>query len=313
MQADKLYINRAENVSVETDLTVMQLYPHAKKPFHYFMALFTLVFITPVTNILFPVMVISKLILYTPLYILLISMPCKTARGRIWEMKNRGALFIQYLVYKLYYVHIGLWYSCFGKYDDFWYGLDITRYRDHEDYLSSYRDSRVRWQFKKKLRIYNSFNIVEKKISDYAVFYKVLFSYKYFKLICKSNFRKNRGIEIFYAPFLIIRDYFILLFLPVRMHVYEREGDLIGIATFLRKGNTVIMCQHVISDDFIRSGIYYKQMDTCIDYAFKEPGVRYMSCSITSWQAKQTCGCYPINYLLTDEYSFIPFSKMNVL
>ena len=311
MQADKLIINNAEDVSIETDLTIMKLYPHAGKPFHYFMALITLFVFTPVTYIAFPVMVVLKLILYTPLYPVLTLIHGEAVSGKIWEMKNSAAIFIQYFIYKLYYVHIGIWYSCFNNYDDFWYGLDVTKYRDHDDFLSSYRDSRVRWQFKKKLKTYKSYDISETVIPDYAVFYKVLFSYRFFKLICRSNFRKNSGIEMLFGQFLIIRDYFLLLFLPVRVHVYEKKGSIVGLATYLRRGNTVVMCQHIISDDFIRSGIFYKQIDTCIDYAFKEPGVRYLSCSITSRQAKQTSGCYPINYLLTDEYRFIPFRKLN--
>ncbi len=312
MQADNILLKDPADVSIETDLTIMQLYPHAGKPFHYLMAFVTLFILTPATYLVFPVMVALKLILYTPLYLLIISFPGEAARGKIWNLKNRVSLPVQYLVYKLYYVHIGLWYSCFGGYDDYWYGLDVSKYRDHDDYLSSYRDSRVRWQFKKKLRIYNSYGITEKIVPDHAVFYKILFSYRYFRLVCGSNFRKNSGIEMLFGQFLVVRDYFLLLFLPVRVHVYEKEGRAAGLATYLKKGNTVIMCQHIISDDFVRSGIFYKQMDTCIDYAFKEPGVRYLSCSITSRQAKQTSGCYPINYLLTDEYRLIPFGRLNI-
>jgi len=68
------------------------------------------------------------------------------------------------------------------------------------------------------------------------------------------------------------------------------------------------MCQHIIDDDFIRSGIFYKQMNTCLHYAFHETGVLYAA---TTRQAKQTSGCYPVNYLLTDEFKLKPFTQMD--
>ena len=43
MQKDELLINKAADVSIDTDMTVMQLYPHHKKAFHYFMAVMTFV------------------------------------------------------------------------------------------------------------------------------------------------------------------------------------------------------------------------------------------------------------------------------
>jgi len=309
MQKDELLINKAANVSIDTDNTVMKLYPHNKKALHYLMAILTFVVFIPFTYIAFPLMVILKLILYTPLYILLF-ITNEAVAGKLWDLKNKAVLLIQHLVYKLYYVHIVLWISCFSDFDDYWYGLDITKYRDHEDYLSSYRDSRVRWQFKKKLKTYNSYGISEKIIPDHSVFYKFLFSYKYFKLIRNSTFRKNSGYELLFGQYLIIRDYFLILFLPVRVHVYEKDGTAVGIATFLKRGNTVIMCQHIIDDEFTRSCIFYKQMNTCIHYAFHQPDVRYVSCATTTSQAKQTSGCYPVNYLLTDEFSLKPFTRL---
>lgn len=312
MQKDELLIHDAATVSIETDKTVMKLYPHNKKALHYLMALLTFVVFVPVTYIAFPLLVILKIILYTPFYILL-CITNEAAAGKLWDLKNKAVLLIQHLVYKLYYVHIGLWISCFSDFDDYWYGLDITKYRDHEDYLSSYRDSRVRWQFKKKLKTYNASRISEKIIPDHLVFYKFLFSYKYFKIIRNSTFRKNSGYELLFGQYLIIRDYFLILFLPLRVHVYEKDGNTVGIATFLRRGNTVIMCQHVIDDGFIRSGIFYKQMDTCMHYAFNQPDVRYVSCATTTRQAKQTSGCYPVNYLHTDEFSLKPFTQLKMI
>ncbi len=287
----------------------MKLYPHNKKTFHYLMGLLTFVVFVPFTYIAFPLMVILKIILSTPFYILL-CITNETLAGKLWDLKNKVFLFIQHLVYKLYYFHIGLWISCFSDFDDYWYGLDIRKYKDHEDYLSSYRDSRVRWQFKKKLKTYNAYGINEKIIPDHSVFYKFLFSCQYFKLIRNSTFRKNSGYELLFGQYLIIRDYFLILFLPVRVHVYEKDRSPVGIATFLKRGNTVIMCQHIIDDGFIRSGIFYKQMDACIHYAFNEPDVRYVSCATTTRQAKQTSGCYPVNYLLTDEFRLKPFAQL---
>ena len=309
MQKDKSLINKAAYVSIDTDKTVMQLYPHNKKALHYLMAIMTFAVFIPFTYIAFPLMVILKLILYTPFYIILF-VTNEAAAGQLWDLRNKALLFIQHFVYKLYYIHIGLWISCFSGFDDYWYGLDITNYRDHEDYLSSYRSSRVRWQFKKKLKTYHSYGINEKIIPDHSVFHKFLFSYKYFQLIRNSTFRKNSGYELLFGQYLIIRDYFLILFLPVRVHVYEKDGSPVGIATFLKRGNTVIMCQHIIDDDFIRSGIFYKQMNTCIHYAFNQPDVLYVSCATTTRQAKQTSGCYPVNYLLTDEFNFKPFTQL---
>jgi len=304
-------MNKDAHVSIDTDQTVMQLYPHNKKPMHYFMALLTYTIFIPFSYIMFPLMIIVKLVLYTPLYFIMLSLPGDAAVGALWDLKNRAAVIIQSFVYKLYYVHIGLWISCFSDYDDYWYGLDITPYRDHEDYRSSYRDSRVRWQFKKKIKTYRSCDISEKMIPDHSVFFKFLFSYQYFKLIRNSTFRKNSGHELLYGQYLMIREYFLILFLPVRVHVYEKDGHAVGLATFLKRGNTVIMCQNIIDNEFIRSGIFYQQMDTCIHYAFHQPAVRYVSCAITSRQAKQTSGCYPVHYLLTDEFSFKPFTRLN--
>lgn len=308
-QLSGIYARRAVSAPVETDLTLMQLYPHAKKPLHYIMGLVSILFIIPAGYIVFPLMLSLKLLFYTPLHILLLLADASAA-GRIWDLKNRVVSPVHYVIYKLYYIYIGLWLSCFNDYDDFWYGLDRGKYRDHADFLSSYRDSRVRWRFKKKLKTYRSHGIMEEVIPDHEVFFRALFSYKYFALICRSNFRKNRGYSLLFGHYLVMRDYFIILFLPVRMHVYSKEGRVVGIATYLKRGNTLIMCQHVIADRYIRSGMFYEQMNTCMNYAFKDPGIRFVSCAITTRQAKQTCGCHPINYLLTDEFKYLPFTQL---
>ncbi len=297
------------NVPVETDLTMMQLYPHSKKAPHYFMGLVTALIFVPAGYIAFPLLLALKLVLYTPLYLVLQILPDETAR-RIWDIKNRAASPVHYVIYKLYYIYIGLWLSCFNDYDDHWYGLDKSKYKDHEDFLVSFRDSRVRWRFKKKLRTYGTYGVSEDPIPDDRVFFKALFSFGFFRLICGSNFRKNRGFALLFGHYLVMRDYFIILFLPVRMHVYSKDGTVVGIATYLKRGNTLVMCQHIIADEYIRSGMFYSQMNTCMRYAFGDPDVRYVSCSITTRQAKQTCGCQPINYLLTDEFGYLPFTRL---
>ncbi len=308
-QLNSVYARNSVSVPVETDLTMMQLYPHAKKPMHFIMGVLTLFVIIPAGYIAFILLLALKAALYPPLYGLM-SLSGPAAAGRIWDLKNRALSPLHYVIYKLYYIYIGLWLSCFNDYDDFWYGLDTARYRDHADFLSSYRDSRVRWRFKKKLKTYRSCGITEEVLPDSTVFFRALFSPGYFSLICRSNFRKNRGYAVLFGHYLVMRDYFILLFLPVRVHVYSRDGRVVGIATYLKRGNTLVMCQHIIADEYIRSGMFYDQMNTCMKYAFKDPDVRYVSCSITTRQAKQTCGCYPINYLLTDEFRYLPFTQL---
>ncbi len=310
-QLNEIHVSKAMNVTVETDLTMMQLYPHAKKPLHFMMGLATVFFIIPAGYIGFFLLLVLKLLLYTPLYMmLLLSLSNASVVGRIWDLKNSAVSPAHYVIYKLYYIYIGLWLSCFNTYDDHWYGLDTTKYRDHADFLSSYRDSRVRWRFKKKLKTYRSCGITEEVIPDHKVFFKTLFSFKYLILICKSNFRKNRGFAFIFGHYLVMRDYFIILFLPVRMHVYSKEGRAVAIATYLKRGNTLVMCQHIIADEYIRSGIFYGQMNACMNYAFKDPDVSFVSCSITTRQAKQTCGCHPINFLLTDEFRYLPFKQL---
>jgi len=297
------------STTVKTELTLMQLYPHAKKPRHFMMGLLTLILIIPAGYIAFLLLLVLKTALYAPFLGLMLPMN-RTTAGRIWELKNRALLPVHHIIYKLYYIHIKLWLSCFNDYDAFWYGLDVTRYRSHTDFLSSYRDSRVRWRFKKKLKTYRSHGITEDVLPDHTVFFRTLFSFRYFLLICRSNFRKNRGHAFLFGHYLVLRDYFILLFLPVRVHVYAKDGRAVGIATYLKRNNTLVMCQHIIADEYIRSGIFYSQINTCMAYAFRDPAVRYVSCSITTPQAKQTCGCYPINYLLTDEFKYLPFTQL---
>lgn len=308
-QLNNIYVRNVVSTPFETDLTMMQLYPHAKKPLHFILGLVTVLLIIPAGYIVFPLLLTLKLLIYTPVH-LLISLSGDVAAGRIWDLKNRVASPVHYIIYKLYYIYIGLWLSCFNDYDDFWYGLDTTTYRDHDDFLSSYRDSRVRWRFKKKLKTYRSCGVTEEVVPDRGVFFRALFSLKFFTLICRSNFRKNRGFALLFGHYLVMRDYFIILFLPVRMHVYSKEGRVVGIATYLKRGNTLVMCQHIIANEYVRSGMFYEQMNTCMHYAFKDPDVRFVSCAITTRQAKQTCGCHPINYLLTDEFRYLPFTQL---
>lgn len=296
--------------TILTELTTLEIYPHTETPFHYFMGFLTFLFIVPLKSMLFPFMIFIKSVLYAPLSLFL--------NEKIWGrtlvkgltfIKNTILLPFHYIMFKVHYIYGTIWMACFHKQDDYWYGVDMAPYRDYEDYVSSFRTSKVRWRFKKKLKTYSEYGIEEIIVPDHLVFFKVLFSRAVFRLIKESTLRKNEDIATrgrLVAH--LLRDYSLLLFVPVRLHLYEKDGRVIGLSTYLKKGNTIIMCQHIIADDFNRSCVYYHQMDQCFKYAFGDPRIKYISCALTTGQSKQTCGCHPMNYLLTDEFKFIPFS-----
>lgn len=218
-------------------------------------------------------------------------------------------MFFHYYVFKVHYVYATIWLACFHKLDDHWYGVDLSKYSDYENYVTSFRTSKVRWRFKKKLKTYEEFEVKETVVPDHLVFFKILFSRGIYSLVKEACTRKNEDrVKRTGAYTFMVRDYSLLLYLPSRLHVYEKDGKVIGLASYLKRGNTLIMCQHIIADGFSRSGLFYKQMDTCFHYAFDDPQIRYVSCAMTTAQSKQTCGCYPINYLLTDEFKLKPFS-----
>ena len=72
----------AVNLPVETDLTMMQLYPHSKKPLHYAMGLVTAIIFVPAGYIAFPLLLALKLVLYPLPYLALSLLPDRAA-GRI--------------------------------------------------------------------------------------------------------------------------------------------------------------------------------------------------------------------------------------
>jgi hypothetical protein len=49
-------------------------------------------------------------------------------------------------------------------------------------------------------------------------------------------------------------------------------------------------------------------MKDLMEKAFNMKSIRFISIGPTSNQAKQTSGYHPINFLLTDEFKYIPFS-----
>ncbi|MBN1496200.1 MAG: hypothetical protein JXA07_05485 [Spirochaetes bacterium] len=299
--------------SVETDLTTLEIYPHTGSAFHYFMGLVCVLVILPMSCVLFPFLLMIKAFLVLMLYLPLLKIAGESGAVTIDALKNRLASPFHYLVYKLFYVYMAIWLASFYRFDDHWYGIDISGYKDFNDYMSNYRDSRVRWRFKKKLKTYAGQGITESVVPDHLVFFRVILSRGIFSLVRAAAFRKNSPFTAVSSIVMILRDYYLLLFLPIRLHVYSKDGAVVALATYLKRGNTMIMCQHIIADGYIRSGLFYKHMRDCIDYAFAHRDVRYVSCSVTTEQAKRTSGCYPINFLQTDEFSFRSFSRMKMI
>ena len=302
-------MNKADK-QVATDLTIGEIYPHTDSVFHYIMGLASVLVILPASIILVPFLIAIKMALMLFLYLPLLKISRPSVINKIVSLKNNILMPFHYVVYKLYYAYMAIWLACFYRFDDHWFGIDISKYKDLNDYMSSYRDSRVRWRFKKKLKTYKEQGVSEMVVADHLVFFKVLFSRRIFSLVRAAIFRKNNVFIVVNSIVMILRDYLILLFLPLRLHVYEKDGKIVALATYLKRGNTMIMCQHIIADEYIRSGLFYKHMHDCIDYAFVHDDVRYVSCAFTTKQAKETSGCYPINFLMTDEFRYKPFSSM---
>ena len=88
------------SATVKTELTLMQLYPHAKKPRHFMMGLLTLIFIIPAGYIAFILLLGLKIAFYAPLYLGLMLPMNRASAGRIWELKNRALLPVHHIIYK---------------------------------------------------------------------------------------------------------------------------------------------------------------------------------------------------------------------
>ncbi len=305
-------MKNAVDFSIETQMTAMEIYPHRGTLFHIFMGIITILGIVPLSILVFPVLLILNLIIHTILFALYRILGKKPAFKRLWSKKNHLLLGFHYIIYKVFYIYTTIWWNStpLANFDDYWYGLKLSPYFDYNDYVSSYRNSRVRWKFKKKLKSYAGAGIDKECIDDDNAFFKILFSTKILKLILQSSFRKNNEFPLFVAVYIAVRDFYLLLFLPVRVHTYKHNNKVIGLASYLMRGNTLIMCQHIIADSHTRSGLFYEQMNDLLKYAFNDKCIRYVSCSITTGQAKQTCGLYPVNYLMTDEFEFKPFIRI---
>ena len=86
--------------------------------------------------------------------------------------------------------------------------------------------------------------------------------------VLHAAFRKNSFFIVVNSVIMVLRDYLILLFLPLRLHIYRKDGEIVALATYLKRGNTLVMCQHIIANKYVRSGVFYQHMYDCIGYAF---------------------------------------------
>lgn len=301
-------------LDIHTNRLIMDLYPHTGECFHGVMGFLTLILILPVMVVLFPLFIGVKLIVtlfFSCPYALLLT---KHSPLKIWRLKNRLLFPIHYLLYKIFYVHVGIWLSWFKFFhldDEYWYGLDLSKYQGMEEHMNSFGNSKIRWKYRKNLKLFQEQKITKRMIPDHHVFLKLLFSCQVFKLLVEANYRKNIRYSILAAMLFFIRDYYLLLFLPLRVFVYEKNGKVAGLVSYLKKGNTLILCQNIIGNQFTGSALFYDQVASFFEYGFNDPDIRYLSCAATADHAKKACGFVPINFLLTDEYRLIPFSPMN--
>lgn len=292
--------------------TTLEIYPHNQTAFHYFMGVSTGLLYYPVTLVLLPSMVAVRLVVHTLFRLLVKPWAGPGTLRAIGSVANRLLLPVHWIVYKVFYTYLAIWLGCFDRFREHWFGIALSPYKDYADYLARFRDGRVRWRYKKKLKDYAAAGIEEERVEDHDVFFTVLFSGEIFELIKDASQRKNGDAGLVFVLAMLIRDYFILLFLPVRMHLFRQEGKIVGLATYLRRGDTMVMCQHLISSSHTTGGMFYRHMELCIRYAFAAEGVRYVSCAFSSQQSKETCGCHPIDFLAIDEFRFMPFSVMDV-
>lgn len=305
---DGVSSNSGRPADIETDATIIETYPHRHTWFHKFMGIFTVSCVLPLSLVLFPLFVIVKLILHT-LWCYSSGAAGKTS-GVLGAMASHARTTIHYVVYSIFYVHIGIWMNGVNlfKMDDYWYGMDLDRYGTYERFMERFRNSKIRWKFRKNLKIYHSHGITKRMIPDHLCYYKTLFSFQVFRLVFQANLRKNAKYSLAAAALFCLRDVYLLLFLPVRLYIYEKEGRIVGLGSYLKKGNTLIMCHNIIASRYIDACIFFEQMNDLLRFGFDDPDIRYLSCAATTSRAKQACGAYPINFMMTDEFRFLPFS-----
>ena len=300
---------------IHTTRLIMDLYPHTGSFFHCIMGYLTLILILPVMVVLFPVFVGVKLLItfvfFYPYSFFLKRHPVLT----IERLKNMLLFPIHHLIYKIFYVHVGIWLSWFRFFhleDESWYGLDLSRYNGIDDFMNSFGNSKIRWKYRKNLKLYQEHNISKQMIPDRHLFLRALFSWRIFKLVAEASYRKNIRHSLAGAMLFFIRDYYLLLFLPLRVFVYEKNGKLAGLVSYLKKGDTLILCQNIIGSQFTGAALFYDQVASFFEYGFNDPDIRCLSCAATASRAKKACGFTPINFLLTDEYRWMPFDPMRL-
>lgn len=297
---------------VETDLTLMQIYPHTDSRFHRFMG-GMMVFLMPANIIVFPFLVFFKFMLYSLFYFLTLPIAYTKAYDKLWALKNFLLLPFHHTVYKISYIYITIWLNAGGVlFDDYWFGLDKKKYKDYDHFRSSYRRAVTRRRFREKLAAYSTQDITEEEVSSRISVYKILFSYPIFKIIKESCTRKKGDTSSFFLIFAIIREYYLLLFLPMQIRLYKVNTTVVALSSFLIRGNTLMICQCLIASNYTRAGIFYKTMQDLMEKAFGMEHIRFISSGPTANQSKKTSGYYPINFLLTDEFKFMPFSSIDV-
>ena len=294
---------------IETNATITETYPHRYTWFHTFMGLFTAFCILPLSLLLFPLFVILKLIMVTLCLYAPTAMRI-SPHGVLGRIVTWVRNLVHHTVYSVFYVHIGIWMNGIGlfKMDDYWYGMDLGRYGTYHRFMERFRNSKIRWKFRKNLKIYHGHGITKRMISDHLCYYQTLFSHQVFRLVFQANSRKNAKFSFAAVALFCLRDVYLLLFLPVRLYLYEKDGRIVGLGSYLKKGNTLIMCHNIIASQYIDACIFFEQMNDLLRFGFNDPDIRYLSCAATTRKAKQACGAYPINFMMTDEFRFLPFS-----
>lgn len=295
---------------IKTELSTFEIYPHTGTFFHYFMGSLTILFFMPVSILLFPFLLFFKIVFSLMERISFLHLNSRD-HSKI-RMYRRVVDFYHFCIFKFFYFHNILWTAplAISEADGSWYGADISECQDYEDYMATRFKSKIRWKFRKQLKIFRRHNIKKEIISGNKAFFKILFSPEIFKLIAQASFRKNREVSRIFSIYFIFREYQLMFFLPVRLHLFKKNDKYIGFSSYLKRGNTLTLCQAIISNNFTRSGIFFEQVKDLILLGFKIPGVRYLSCGISSDRAKKACGLYPINFLMTDEFRCVPFSMI---